>query len=78
MNINAWNGRIKVVGPPRGFEEQENKAKVNWGTGEQRQNILGNKGTLTIKGIFREQGNTSKFLKWYCDQKNQFKKKKVN
>ena len=47
-------------------------ANLNWGTGEQRQSMLGNKGTYNVLGIKklrstlnvkREQENTSKFLK---------------
>ena len=42
-------------GSPRGFVEQGNMANFNWGTGEQRQNILGNKKS------FRERGNKTLF-----------------
>ena len=44
----------KERGSPRGFGEQGNMANFNWGTREQRQNILGNMGT---KKSSREHGN---------------------
>ena len=36
-------------------------ANLNWGTGEQCQNILGNKGTKIIENNFRDQKVGNKF-----------------
>ena len=37
-------------GSPRGIGEQGNMVNFSWGSGEQRQNILGNKGTKIVLG----------------------------
>ena len=42
---------LKRSGPPRGFVEQGNMANFNWGTEEERQNILGNKNKNNLKQI---------------------------
>ena len=47
MNVFA---RFHERGPPRGFGEQGNKGIYFRGTGEQRPNFEGNRGTMTILG----------------------------
>ena len=44
-----------------GLGEQENMANLNWGKGEQYQNILGNKGTKKKTTNFRDQKGGKKF-----------------
>ena len=50
--------------PPRGFGEERNMANLNLGnrgTGEQCQNILGNRETKTIESNFGDQKVGDKF-----------------
>ena len=47
-------------GTPRGLGEEENMAYLNWGTEEQYQNILGNKGRKPIFK-FRDKKAGNKF-----------------
>ena len=44
-----------------GLAEQENMADLNWGKGEQCQNILGNKGTKKKTTNFTDQKAGNKF-----------------
>ena len=63
MNLSKWeNPGHQNRGPPRGFGEQGKRGIYFRGTGEQRSNFEGNRGTKTILGNREHKKTKFRFL----------------